>query len=167
MANSEKKQVQEDTKTGETEELSEDIESEEDDFPIFSNHLPNTSPEPEVLQTNPTEPDPHEVHQDEIIQVDPTVDEPKTSPSKPSKPELISEPIKFEPLESRIISESLGTEPLAPVIPSSENQALAIVPHQPPNDSNSSSTWIEEDSEGEDVGQERPAYRTLPPFIKR
>nr|GMC48867.1 hypothetical protein Iba_chr01bCG2480 [Ipomoea batatas] len=75
MANSEKKQVQEDTKTGETEELSEDIESEEDDFPIFSNHLPNTSPEPEVLQTNPTELDPHEVHQDEIIQVDPTVDE--------------------------------------------------------------------------------------------
>nr|GMC66555.1 NAD(P)H-quinone oxidoreductase subunit O, chloroplastic [Ipomoea batatas] len=72
MVNSEKTQVEENTKDGKVKELSEDTDFEEDDYSIFPNHLPNTSPPAEVLQdivTEPNQPKPH-VKKGQIVRVD-------------------------------------------------------------------------------------------------
>ncbi|XP_031101742.1 uncharacterized protein LOC116005636 [Ipomoea triloba] len=69
------KQTDEETKDREIEELSEGSESEDDDYPLFPNHLPNTSSQTEVLPNDGNEPNQSIVQQDGSNQGEPSIDE--------------------------------------------------------------------------------------------
>ncbi|XP_031108415.1 uncharacterized protein LOC116012881 [Ipomoea triloba] len=75
MVISEKSQTDEKTKDGEIEELSEGSESEDDDYPAFPNHLPNTSSQTEVLPNDGNEPNQSEIQQDESNHDETSIDE--------------------------------------------------------------------------------------------
>nr|GMD28274.1 hypothetical protein Iba_chr08eCG5800 [Ipomoea batatas] len=134
--------VQENTRTNENENSSEDKESDslkEEEFPDFSNYLPNPSYTPEALQNIPIEQDQPEKHQDILTQVTPTL-----AVVKPSVPEPSS-------------SSAQGPLPLV----------IRSQPCPTQDDSDSSSTWIEDDSEGQDAGRRREPYYVVPEHIQR